>query len=226
MNSKSFYTTGTATSPTILNNLNCNPSKQLVGGTAYGIASSSFLSGRTFCNYDGDAFTDVQTAGEDFSLLGIGKLRINENLSAFGEFAFTDSKRTYRSPARTISGTSPTTNFLVGGIAESFQAILPIGHPDNPYKDARTAVAYRFENLKTGTDLINQNARLLGGFKGVQGAWDWETAVLWNQSRREETSYGFLYLPTLRKLITENRSLASLAADPTITKDLTNVGIA
>ncbi|NBZ99788.1 MAG: TonB-dependent receptor, partial [Betaproteobacteria bacterium] len=226
LNSKSFFTTGTATSPNILNNVNCDPSRQLVGGSAYGIAASSFLSGRTFCNYDGDAFTDVQTAGEDFSLMGIGKFRINANLSAFGEFTFNDTKRIYRAPARTISGTSPTTNFLVGGIAEPFQAILPIGHPDNPFKDARTAVAYRFENLKTGTDLSNQNARLLGGLKGVQGEWDWESAVLWNQSRREETAYGFLYLPTLRKLITENRSLASLAADPTITKDLTNIGIA
>jgi len=103
---------------------------------------------------------------------------------------------------------------------------LPIGHPDNPFSDARSAVVYRFDNLKTGTDLVNQNVRLLGGLKGVQGDWDWESAVLWNQSRREETAYGFLYLPTLRKLITEKRSLASLAADTTITKDLTNVGIA
>lgn len=226
LNSKSFFTTGNATSPNILNKLNCDPSKQLVGSAAYGIASSSFLFGRTFCNYDGDAFTDVQTEGEDFSLLGIGKFRINENLSAFSEFAFNDTRRTYRAPARTISGTSPTTNFLVGGIAEPFQAILPIGHPDNPFTDARSAVVYRFENLKTGNDLLNQNVRLLGGLKGVQGAWDWESAVLWNQSRREETAYGFLYLPTLRKLITDKRSLASLAADPTITKDLTNVGIA
>ena len=226
LNSKSFFTTGNATTPNILNKLNCDPSKQLVGSAAYGIASSSFLFGRTFCNYDGDAFTDVQTEGEDFSLLGIGKFRINENLSAFSEFAFNDTRRTYRAPARTISGTSPTTNFLVGGIAEPFQAILPIGHPDNPFTDARSAVVYRFENLKTGNDLLNQNVRLLGGLKGVQGAWDWESAVLWNQSRREETAYGFLYLPTLRKLITDKRSLASLAADPTITKDLTNVGIA
>jgi iron complex outermembrane receptor protein len=114
LNSKSFFTTGTATSPNILNNVNCDPSRQLVGGSAYGIAASSFLSGRTFCNYDGDAFTDVQTAGEDFSLMGIGKFRINANLSAFGEFTFNDTKRIYRAPARTISGTSPTTNFLVG----------------------------------------------------------------------------------------------------------------
>lgn len=220
-NSKSFFTTGA----TVVNKTDCDPSRKLVGSSAYGIASTSVLNGRTFCNYDTDQFNDVQGKADDISFMSVGNLKINENVSAFGEFAFTDSKRVYRAPARTISGTSPTTNFVVGGLAAPFQAILPIGHPDNPYSDARAAVSYRFENLKTGTDLENQNARLVAGLKGTVANWDWETAVLWNRSKRIETAYGFLYLPTLNKLITDNRSLASLAADPTITRDLTNNGI-
>lgn len=219
--SKSFFTSG----PTVVNQTNCDASRKLVGSSVHGIATTSVLYGRTFCNYDTDQFNDVQGKSDDVNFMTIGTLKINENLTAFGEVAYTDSKRVYRAPARTISGTSPTTNFVVGGLAAPFQAILPIGHPDNPYTDARAAVSYRFENLKTGTDLENQNARLLGGLKGSLGSWDWESAILWNRSKRIETSYGFLYLPTLNKLISENRSLASLAADPTITKDLTNNGI-
>jgi iron complex outermembrane receptor protein len=149
------------------------------------------LYGRTFCNYDTDQFNDVQGKSDDVNFMTIGTLKINENLTAFGEVAYTDSKRVYRAPARTIAGTSPTTNFVVGGLAAPFQAILPIGHPDNPYTDARAAVSYRFENLKTGTDLENQNARLLGGLKGSLGSWDWESAILWNRSKRIETAYGF-----------------------------------
>jgi iron complex outermembrane receptor protein len=219
--SKSFFTSG----PTVINQTNCDASRKLVGSSVHGIAKTSVLYGRTFCNYDTDQFNDVQGKSDDVNFMTIGTLKINENLTAFGEVAYTDSKRVYRAPARTIAGTSPTTNFVVGGLAAPFQAILPIGHPDNPYTDARAAVSYRFENLKTGTDLENQNARLLGGLKGSLGSWDWESAILWNRSKRIETAYGFLYLPTLNKLISENRSLASLAADPTITKDLTNNGI-
>lgn len=219
-NTKSFITTG----PTVINQTNCDASRKITGSAANGIATSSVLYGRTFCNYDADQFTDVQGKSDDINFMAVGNLKINENLSAFSEVAFTDSKRVYRSAARTIDGRSPTTNYVVGGLGDPFQAILPVGHPDNPNPDARSAVVYRFENLKTGTDLENQNARLLAGLRGSLGSWDWESALLWNRSKRIETSYGFLYLPTLRKLITENRSLASLAADPTITKDLTNNG--
>ncbi|MFZ6863966.1 TonB-dependent receptor plug domain-containing protein [Undibacterium sp. Ji67W] len=216
-NSKSFYTSGA----NVVNQVNCDASKQLVGGPQYGI-TSALLTGRKFCNSDTDQYVDVQSKSDDVNLMTVGNLKINENLSAFAEAAFTDSKRTYRSASRTILGTSPTTNYLVGGLAAPFQAILPIGHPDNPFPDARAAVGYRFENLKTGTDLENQNARLLGGFRGSNAGWDWETGLLWNRSKRIETAYGFLYLPTLNQLINQNRTLASIAADPSITKDLTN----
>ncbi len=224
-NSKAFYTTS-ADSKYILNSLNCPTSQQLVGGLQYNIQPTSALSGRKFCNYDLDQFVDVQNRGEDVSFMSVATLKINENLTGFAEFAFSDTKRYYRAAPRAISGTAPSTNFLVGGLADPFQAILPIGHPDNPFSDARAAVAYRFENLRSGNEVENKAVRLLAGFKGTISTWDWETSVLWNRSKREEVSFGNLYLPTLRKLFTENRTLASLATDPTLGKDLTNIGTA
>jgi iron complex outermembrane receptor protein len=128
--SKSFFTSG----PTVINQTNCDASRKLVGSSVHGIAKTSVLYGRTFCNYDTDQFNDVQGKSDDVNFMTIGTLKINENLTAFGEVAYTDSKRVYRAPARTIAGTSPTTNFVVGGLAAPFQAILPIGHPDNPYR--------------------------------------------------------------------------------------------
>ncbi|MEB0284795.1 hypothetical protein QN347_20225, partial [Sphingomonas sp. 10B4] len=62
-----------------------------------------------------------------------------------------------------MNGLSPTTNFLLGGLAAPFQAILPVGHPDNPHSDARSAIMYRFENIKGGTDLENRNIRAVAG---------------------------------------------------------------
>jgi len=115
-NSKSFYSSG----PNVVNQLNCDASKQLVGGPQYGI-TNALLTGRKFCNSDTDQYVDVQGKSDDVNLMTVGNLKINENLSAFAEAAFTDSKRTYRSASRTILGTSPTTNYLVGGLAAPFQ---------------------------------------------------------------------------------------------------------
>jgi iron complex outermembrane receptor protein len=206
--------------------LNCDPSRILVGGPQYNILpSNTSLTNRKFCNYDLDQFTEAQNKGEDLNLLSIGTLKISNDVTAFAEAAFTKSDRFTTAAPRTISGTAPTTNFLVGGLAAPFQAVLPIGHPDNPFSNARAAVSYRFENIPGGNDLTNKSIRLLGGLRGDIGTnWSWETAALWNESKRDETNFGFLYLPTLRTLITQNRSLASLAADPTITRPITNNG--
>ncbi|WP_323494465.1 hypothetical protein, partial [Sphingomonas sp. 10B4] len=86
-----------------------------------------------------------------------------DHLTAFSEVGFSVSQRVYRSPAPGMNGLSPTTNFLLGGLAAPFQAILPVGHPDNPHSDARSAIMYRFENIKGGTDLENRNIRAVAG---------------------------------------------------------------
>ncbi|CAN5743612.1 TonB-dependent receptor [soil metagenome] len=220
--SKSFVT-----GATVVNRKACDPSRLIVGGPEHNIAKTSTLFGRQFCNYDLDQFNDVQGKGEDVSVMARGTFKINEKISAFTEAAYTKSDRTFRVASRSINAQAgPTTNFLLGGLAEPFQAILPVGHPDNPFPTSRAAAVYRFENIAGGTALTNNNARLLAGLKGEYNNWDWETAVLWNQTKREETSYGNLYLPTLRKLIAENRSLASIAADPTLARNLTNIASA
>lgn len=225
-NSNSFFTAGSATSPDIVNRLNCPASSQITGAASNNIAASSFLFNRTFCNYDGWKDLEAQNPARDLSLMVVAKKALNANTTAFVEAALNDSQREFLANPRTIDGRSRVQNFLVGGLASTFQAILPVGHPDNPFATSRSAVVYRFENLKTGNDLNNLNSRLLTGVRGTFGSWDYESGLLFNRSRREEVSYGFLYLPTLRKLMTENRSLASLAADPAITKDLTNIGTA
>lgn len=212
------------TGATVVNRTNCDPARLITGGPANGITAGTLL-GRTFCNFDTDQFADAQAAGTDASFISRGTLRVNGDVTAFGEAGYTKSDRTYRAAPRGINAQGgPTTNSLVGGLAAPFQAVLPIGHPDNPFTDTRAALVYRFENIPSGTDLTNEQYRLLGGLKGTVGAWDWETAALWNRSNRKETSYGFLYLPTLRQLLT-GRSIASIANDPTISRPLTNKGI-
>ncbi|MBC7414381.1 MAG: TonB-dependent receptor [Herminiimonas sp.] len=214
------------TGATVVNRTGCDPSRLITGGPANNITSGTLLN-RTFCNFDLNNYNEAQSKGNDISLLSRGTFKLNDNVSAFGEFGVTQSTRDYTVPPRAINAQGgPTTNFLLGGLAAPFQAVLPIGHPDNPFTDVRAAAVYRFENLRSGTHLVNESYRALGGFKGTVGTWDWETAVLWNRSDRNETSRGQLFLPTLRTLLTQNRSLAAVAADPTLPYDVHNKGTA
>jgi iron complex outermembrane receptor protein len=230
-----------ANSANIVNQLNCPTSQQMTVSTAdavkYGFSTSAAAAGllnRPFCNYNLDAYNEMQNPGTDASLLGRGTLKLNDNMTAFTELAYSRSKREFLAASRTISGQSPTSNFMLGGSGTSapFQAILEVGHPDNPFPTARASVQMRFENIKGGYDDLNEGYRALAGVKGtVFGTWDWESAVLWNRSDRTEHYYGFLRLPVLRQMLGPasggtNRSLASIAADPDLSHPLLNKGSA
>ena len=220
--SKSFGVTQ-ATGPARMTfNLGCDPSERITGGTKDGLLPTSVLIGRTFCNSNIDQFLEGTGAGKDASVLTRGTLKINSKVTGFAEAAYTRSSRSYTGAGITL-GNSQVTNFTATGLGEPFQVILPIGHPDNPLSDARASVNYRFENLRGGSQTVNENARLLAGLQGDHFGWSWESGVLWNRSEREETQYGQLYLPTLRKLNT-GTSLAQLAADPTLSHDATDHG--
>ncbi len=202
----------------LVTTLNCDPSQQLVGSTAMGLTRTSVFINRTFCNYDTTKFLEAQSEGQDGSVLSRGVLKLGQNTRAFAEVAFSRTERNYTGAPITI-GQSPVTNFTATGVGTPFQAILPIGHPDNPFPNARASVGYRFENLRGGSQTINKGIRTLVGLEGSWNSWDWNTGLLWNESKKDDTTYGRLYLPTLRKLNT-GTSLAQLSADPTLGHDV------
>ena len=221
-NTNSFFTSGAFPNANIVNKLDCDPSQQLVGGPQYNLAATNYLTGRTFCNYNGNQFLESQGAAKDISFLTRGQLRISGDTSAFGEFAFTQSERKYLGVSRSIDGRSATTAFPQLGAGTRFQPVLPIGHPDNPFPAARAAILYRFENVPGGSQNTNDATRALAGIKGSNFSWDWETAVLWNRVKREEAIYGFIQLDAVQKLITQNQTIAQVAADPAISRPLIN----
>jgi iron complex outermembrane receptor protein len=212
---------------------NCPDSAKITNTTSdvYGITTGA-LANRTFCNYNLEQFQEMQSPGTDISLMGHGTVLINDNMTAFGDLTYSRSKRRYLGAPRTISGTSPTSNFLLSGAAASFQPILEIGHPDNPFTNARAAVQLRFPSAPGGYDLTNDGYRAVAGVKGtIRNDIDWESAVLWNRSVRDEYYYGFLRLPVLRQMLGTayggtNRSLAAIAADPDLSRPVLNSGSA
>jgi iron complex outermembrane receptor protein len=216
-NSKAFGVTQANINTRVKWNLGCDPSERITGGVKDGLLSTSVLIGQTFCNYDVDQFTEAQSAGTDGSLLSRAEFKLGQNAVAYAEIAYTETKRDYTAAPITL-GQTAVTNFSAAGVVPSFQAILPIGHPDNPFTDARASVGYRFVNKRGGRAVTDKNTRVLVGAKGTNFGFDWDTGLLWNQSKNMTNSYDRLFLPTLNKLLT-GTSLAQLAADPTITRD-------
>ncbi|RFP21874.1 TonB-dependent receptor [Duganella sp. BJB488] len=204
----------------LITKLDCDPSQQLVGTRAMGLSKASVFVGRSFCNYDATQFLEGQSAGNDGNIMSRGVLKLGANTRAFAEVAFSRTERNYTGTPITLDQTS-TMNFTATGVGAPFQVVLPIGHPDNPFPDARASIGYRFENLRGGTQNINKGVRALVGLEGSWNTWDWSTGLLWNQSTKDDITYGRLYLPTLRKL-NSGTSLAALAADPTLSHDVTS----
>lgn len=221
----------TASSRVVNITAGCDPSRLITGGAVHGISTLPLLN-RTFCNFNGDNYADVQSKGDDGAFIGRGTLKLGEATTAFAEVAYSRSERFIRGAPRAISGTSPTRNFLLGGEAASFQAILEANHPDNPFRNdpvpARAALGIRFGSLPDGnTKVVNEGYRALAGARTTFGAWDVETALLWNRSDRTQNEYGFLYLPVLRQMLgPTGKSLAAINADPNLSVPLTNVGTA
>jgi iron complex outermembrane receptor protein len=212
----------------VVNRTDCPVSQQLTGSaTANNLSATDTLLDRTFCNYNVDDFNEVQSAGKDANVLSRVTFQIGADLTSFTELGYSRSERTYLGAPRAFRSTASSTVFAADGSAPSqFQVILPVGHPDNPFSYSRAAVGYRFVNTRGGQDNLNETFRLVTGLSGKTGRFDWETAALLNRSERTEHYFGMLYKPTLARIMTENRTLAATAADPTATRDLTNEGYA
>ena len=212
----------------VINRTGC-PASQLITGsrTANNLTATDTLVDRSFCNYNVDDFNEVQSAGKDANLLSRVTLQLTPDLTSFTEFGYSRAERTYLGAPRAFRSTASTTVFAAdGSVPSQFQIILPVGHPDNPFSDSRSAVGYRFVNAKGGSENLNESFRLVTGLQGKAGRFDWETAALVNRNERTEHYFGMLYKPTLNRIMTENRTLAATAADPTSTRDLTNKGYA
>ncbi|HEU4853611.1 MAG TPA: TonB-dependent receptor [Telluria sp.] len=208
----------------VINQVNCPASEQLTGDiAAHNLSSTSALVGRTFCNFNLNDYTEAQSAGDDINLLSKVTFKIGGDITSFTELGFSRSDRDYIGAPRSMQSTAATTVFALSGAPSSFQMILPVGHPDNPFANSRSAVGLRF-NSRGGSDNTNETVRFVTGLQGSTGRFDWETAALYNRNERNETYFGMLYQPTLMRVMTENRTLAATLADPTATADVHNKG--
>ncbi len=210
--------------------LSCPSSDIRTGSTALvPMQPSDPLIGKNFCNYDGWALEDAQGKADNQSVLARAEFKLGADLSAFAEASYNRSFVDYSGPSRTISGRSLSTVFPKDGAGTSFRPILGINHPDNPTRGTANpvpvAVAARFTNARGGSENTNEATRVLAGLKGSHLGWDWDSALLYNESKRAQITYGTIYKPEVERLYTENIPLATILANPNSTRDVTLDGV-
>jgi iron complex outermembrane receptor protein len=203
--------------------LSCNPADIRTGSTALvPMLASDVMIGNKFCNYDGWQYEDAQGKAESSNVLARGEFKIDANMRAFAEASYSKSELEYAGVSRTLSR-NKTTVFPKDGPGISFQPILGVNHPDNPTRGTAgavpVAVNYRFTDAKGGSSNENTSTRLLAGLKGSHMNWDWDTGLLYNESKRHQVSNGFLYLPIVQRLVTDNVPLKTIASTPGVTVD-------
>jgi iron complex outermembrane receptor protein len=217
--SKNFGVTRATAPNNIVFSSACPDSEKITLGEKDGLnPATSTIMNRTVCNYDANTFDEAQGWGKDISVLSHGELKLGRDIVGFADLSYNRNDRQYTAAPITI-GTTSSTNFTANGVGTPFQLILPVGHPDNPFAKDRASASYRFTSLRGGSASLTEGYRALAGLRGNNFGWDWESALLWNRSNRDDVYYGRLVLATLNTIMTQNRSLASVNADPNLGHD-------
>ncbi len=148
------------------------------------------------CRTNAFDYIQILPKSERAGLLGKGTYDFSANLQGTVEVAYTRAKTFFISSAPTLQET-PAIWFNAAGQEFRYSLILPVGHPDNPYT-VPVGVRYRFEDLGlTKNVTVNDAKRVLAGLSGSHFNWDWESAFLYTETKREETANGRLYYPAL-----------------------------
>lgn len=206
--------------------LGCNAADIRTGSTALvPMRSNDPLIGNKFCNYDGWQYEDAEGKNRSNNLLSRAEFKLNDNLKAFVEGAYSQSELFYSGVSRSMNGRSITTVFPKDGAGIPFRPVLGVDHPDNPTRGTANpvpvAVAYRFTDARGGSSNENKATRLLAGLQGSNFNWDWDSALLYNESKRHQVTNGTLYLPIVQTLMSQNLPLATIAGTPGVTRDVT-----
>jgi iron complex outermembrane recepter protein len=182
------------------------------------------------CTWNSFDALDIVAPVERGGLMGRLTYQLTGNTSAFAEASFTRNTVEFVGNPPSLNGSAATTWFNRAGQRFSYQLILPVGHPDNP-NPFRVALLYRFADLgNTRTEVETDSSRVVAGLNGAFGAWDWESAILWGQTKRTETSNGILYAPALISAVNSGtyrfsgHGTNSQALLDSLHPDFTNVG--
>ena len=146
-----------------------------------------------FCRFNFDNADETIAAQDKTNAVVRGTFAISNNLTAFADLMFAQTKTTEKripyalTTTLVTSGNTTATTWpkIDGSFKTQSTIILPATHPDNPTRGTATAqpvqLIYRFEDLKLGDINDLKSTRLTAGVEGTAMGWDFESALLFNR---------------------------------------------
>ncbi len=162
--------------------------------------------GYSGCTYDSLKFLQLQPPEDKINFLTRGTIEISPTLTAFGEVGLFNSKVTTNYTPSGVSGS--WADPVVGAVKNNVAITMGPNHPDNPFNAASGAnggAGYNARLRYLTADLGGRDnsydttvTRILGGLKGTAFNWDWETGLLYTESKTDQTTDGYIRDSVLR----------------------------
>ncbi len=155
------------------------------------------------CLWDSVKYSQIQPESQNINLFTRGSFAINDTTTAYAELGLFNTLAKSSSTPRGLVGTGfDLVNSRVNNTSSGpDQLLLPIGHPDNPFSDARARPRWLDANRPQTDELDTTVTRFLAGVKGNFGEWDYDTGFLYAQSKTKRTTNGFYRTSELRKAL-------------------------
>ena len=132
------------------------------------------------CRYDRYSRFEAVPASKRINAFLSGKKRVSSNLEAFAEVQASSIRTNYQNAYATYGGDSQPSvvwgNPTTGASKSFYYRDLPATHPLNPSGDL-AELRYRFVDGPSYRNTQTSEYRVLGGLKGVAGAYEWESAL-------------------------------------------------
>ncbi|WP_442782324.1 TonB-dependent receptor [Collimonas fungivorans] len=148
-------------------------------------------------------YQTVQPETQNINLFGRGTLQINNNMQAYTELGlFNSQAKTINTPSGlTSAGFDLVNNRVINSGTGPGQLLLPIGHPDNPFPANRARPRWADPDRPRTSDLDTTVTRLLVGVKGTSFGWDYDSGILYAQSKTERTQNGYYRASALQTAV-------------------------
>jgi iron complex outermembrane recepter protein len=132
------------------------------------------------CRYDRYSRFEAVPASKRINAFVSGKKRFSGSLEAFAEVQASSIRTNYQNAFATYGGDSQPAvvwgDPATGASKSFYYRDLPATHPLNPSGDV-AELRYRFVDGPSYRNAQTSEYRVLGGLKGVAGAYEWESAL-------------------------------------------------
>ncbi|GGC94579.1 TonB-dependent receptor [Undibacterium terreum] len=152
------------------------------------------------CLWDPVKFQTIQPETQNINLFARGTFQLNEATQGYVEAGVFNSKaKTMTTPSgMTGTGFDLVHNRVNNTATGPDQLLLPIGHPDNPFPNNAARPRFVAASKPRTADLDTTVTRVLGGVKGTFADWDYDTGLMYAESKTDKTQNGYYRTSALK----------------------------